>query len=607
MRITRLNLEAGAGMGLKPDIMTPLGNLVVLAGPNGAGKSRILTTVRDLLSDSSIHSPQVDIYKAALVNHENAIKTGSSLYNEHQIVQFRENVQRSAFATLDQPNKENSVLDFFPKIAALSDYRNLNEAGQAEAVRKATEMGLKKFEDRALAYVAAIEKRWFAATHPDMKFSPDEATLAITERERLGNLINDVLGTRPQLNLNLQPTLFGRPIPEAKLSEGQGILLQVAVALHAQGSALNGLVLLLDEPECHLHPAAIIQAIQKLRQANEAGQIWLATHSVTVLAALPTESIWYVSNSGVSWAGRRPEIVLEGLLGGPEGREQVEEFLRLPAQFASNRFAAECLIRPRALDSAADDPQSGQVREFCKTVAVSEENPLKVLDFGAGQGRLLSSMYERWDGSRPFSAAVDYRAYEPFPEDPKRLGEIVSNIYSGDGTSRVLTFPSELAKIDDASVDVIVMCNVLHEIPPEEWKILLGANGQITNLLSHNGHLLVLEDTEMPHGEKAHRFGFLLLDEIHLYKLMCCKEADVEKIRTVTVRSGRLKAHVIPAHLLGRTTRESTIEALKGLLDTARGEIKRLREKDVGSRNGRLHALWTQLLANADLGIQALE
>jgi hypothetical protein len=34
--------------------------------------------------------------------------------------------------------------------------------------------------------------------------------------------------------------------------------------------------------------------------------------------------------------------------------------------------------------------------------------------------------------------------------------------------------------------------------------------------------------------------------------------------------------------------------------------IRSIRNKEPSSRNGRLHALWTQLLANADLGLEAL-
>jgi hypothetical protein len=67
----------------------------------------------------------------------------------------------------------------------------------------------------------------------------------LAEEKALGTLIDDLLGAKPEPDLALQPTLFGHPIAQANLSEGQSLLLQMAVALHAQHERLDGLVLLL--------------------------------------------------------------------------------------------------------------------------------------------------------------------------------------------------------------------------------------------------------------------------------------------------------------------------------------------------------------------------
>ena len=106
---------------------------------------------------------------------------------------------------------------------------------------------------------------------------------------------------------------------------------------------------------------------------------------------------------------------------------------------------------------------------------------------------------------------------------------------------------------------------------------------------------------EIPHGELAHRHGFLILDSSQLYELFSCTEGDSEKITTFSARNDRLKVNIVPAQLLGRVTSDSTRSALTLLQNKAREEIKALREQTPDSRNGRLHALWTQLLANADM------
>jgi len=600
MRITRLDLACAADKGLKGHPMAPLGQLVVLAGPNGAGKSRILREINSALS--SLSRPGLSSAQSVIAN----VQLRQMVVDAQQLSHYQQLALWEQCVQVDQEWRPGSVVDFIPKTPQLHDHRQQNEAQQENAVKTLREnVGLGNIAAYASAYIASVYKRAFAATHPDVDVATATKEAASIERDSLAGLIEDLLGTRPGFNLDQQPTLFGHPIAQANLSEGQSLLLQMAVALHAQHKRLDGLVLLLDEPESHLHPAAIIRTLDRLRKANPSGQIWIATHSVPVLAALPIESIWYVNEGEVAWAGRNPEIVLEGLLGGPDGRRQVEEFLALPAQFAGHRFAAECLIPPKAVNTGPDDPQARQVREFCE-MAVGAGTRLKILDFGAGQGRLLSAMHERWQGEGRFSDCVDYRAFEPYPDPEGQLARNVAAAYGTDVGNRVLAGPDSLAMIDPSSVDVVVMCNVLHEIPPEEWKKVFGENGQVTRVLKPGGKLLILEDMEIPHGELAHRFGFLLLDHLHLYKLMSCTERDSEKIETVVAINDSLKAHVVPAGLLGRTTRESTIAALEDLQNTARNEVRKIRNQDPNSRSGRKHALWTQLLVNADLGLDVL-
>lgn len=594
MRITSLNLEAGDSLGLLPAKMAPLSQLVVLAGPNGAGKSRILRLVGDLMTDENLLLVHRQAWALAAgppgpLPHRNVIE------GRHRHIQF------------DRPFELNRVAEFVPKVARLKDYRALTERDQESAERGVLgPAGVKELENRATAYIARIARKWFSATHQALQTSPSEKDEAIREYERLRTLLRDLIGEDLSFNLQQHPTLFGKSIAEANLSDGQALLLQLAVALHAQGSKLEGLVLLLDEPESHIHPAAIIQAIDRLRGLNQLGQLWIATHSVPILAAVPTESVWYVHGGTAAWAGRNPEIVLEGLLGGPEGREKVHEFLRLPAQLATNRFAAECLLPPAVVDTGSDDPQAEQVRQIC-TANLTDDAPLRILDYGAGVGRLLSALCDRWSGARPFAQAIDYRAFEPYPHDLDKLRGVMGTTY-GDATEahRLAEKPDELSMLDGNSFDVVILCNVLHELPLEQWPRLFGPDGTFPRLLQPKGKLLILEDQEIPHGERAHRFGFLLLDKPHLYTLLACTEKD-PPIQTFEARNGRLKAHVIPAELLGRTNRGEVSAALKGLRETARERIKEIRERPPDSRNGRLHALWTQLFANADLGLESLQ
>lgn len=233
--------------------------------------------------------------------------------------------------------------------------------------------------------------------------------------------------------------------------------------------------------------------------------------------------------------------------------------------------------------------------------------PLKLLDFGAGQGRLLSAMTERWTGKVPFKDQVDYRAFEPSTEVIETLRLTVEAVYGRQASpKRIFSGEDELSMLDPHSADIVLLCNVLHEIAPDKWESLFGTNGHLTRVLKPTGHLLVLEDMEIPHGEKAHRFGFLILDHPHLFHLLACSEADSDRVRTFDTRDGRLKMHVIDGALLGRNTKQTTKRCLEVLKESSLKHIREIRDMAPDSRNGRVHALWTQTLANVELALQTL-
>ncbi len=582
MRLKSLDLAVAEDLGLRSGSLAPLGELVVLAGPNGAGKSRVLATVKSLLSDPRLGRDFRTLYLPYPEKYPDLHRKFNSF-------------------TYEGDWTKSQVFDFFPTKYVLRDHRRLTPKEEQDYAAKVREVGVEDIHEHALSYISTILRRAFTATHPDIGLGLVERESAIQERERLRGVCKELLGADLGYDLDQQPTLFGRPIPESSLSRGQTILLQLAVALHAQATLLNGAVLLVDEPENHLHPSSAIAILDHLRRRNPSGQMWVATHSVPILAAMPPECIWYLSQGRASWAGRSPEHVLNGLLGGQEGCQRVADFLRLPAQLASNRFAAECLTKPAVVDTGSDDPQAKQLRDFCQTQR--QRAPLRVLDYGAGRARLLIALADRVPEG-DFTRLISYQAYEPFPDPDGMLSARLEAVYGKENRPRLLTAEDQLETLDQGSVDIVVMCNVLHEIPPRKWTSLFGKDGAISRMLAEDGHVLILEDMEMPHGELAHEFGFLLLDNPHLHKLFACHGGDTVTIKSVTAYQGRLSGHAIPAKLCGRTTHVNVLDALQLLQKTARQKIANLRKGEPSARNGRLHALWTQLLANADLGLQ---
>jgi SAM-dependent methyltransferase len=159
---------------------------------------------------------------------------------------------------------------------------------------------------------------------------------------------------------------------------------------------------------------------------------------------------------------------------------------------------------------------------------------------------------------------------------------------------------------DKASFDVIIMCNVLHEVDPQYWLNLFRLNGSLSRLLKEDGVLLLVEDHQIPIGEKAYQNGFLVLDTPQIKELFKISSAeqgfDIEDHKG----NGRLKAHIISKKFLIRIDEGSRIAALKATSDNARRKIIKMRQSEKNYQNGKLHGFWVQQFANAELSLALL-
>lgn len=93
-----------------------------------------------------------------------------------------------------------------------------------------------------------------------------------------------------------------------KLSSGHAIVL-LAVTRLVELVEEKSLVLI-DEPECHLHPpllSALVRALSDLL-VNRNGVAIIATHSPVVLQEVPASCVWKLSRSGHEVTAERPQI-----------------------------------------------------------------------------------------------------------------------------------------------------------------------------------------------------------------------------------------------------------------------------------------------------------
>ena len=436
---------------------------------------------------------------------------------------------------------------------------------------------------------------------------------AIDEYNRLNETIHDFLGTEMGWDEFSVATLFDLPLGKTGLSHGQSSLLQYAIAFHAQAESLKNLIIFMDEPEKHLHPQALIYVIDKLIEHTKDSQIWIATHSLSLIAHLvkiDPAYLWLVKDGNVSFAGNNSQVVLKELVGDEYRIGNLIEFVNLPEQHAITNFSLQCLIAPESVMTGTSDPQMKQVNKIINDEYISKRKRVTILDFGAGKGRLPAAIYDSVEEKDKIKDWLDYIAYDTQRDEDNdglqckdqisKIYDIIENRYYTDETTL-------LSKKTNRSIDIIVMCNVFHEIDPAKWNDLFKSKGIINTLLKDDGVLLIVEVQKMMHGEKAHKNGFIVFDSLQFKELFKIDpEKDEYKIFDER-NDGRLKAHLIPKKCISNYSEETKREALNSLMEQARDEIKKLRRTEPNYRNGTLHAFWTFQLANARLALDEIE
>lgn len=637
MRITKINIpkEEYNGDGLDCIKMDRLSEVVIIAGKNGAGKTRI---VNKIFHNYTNKKPKhlIDSYHSQIEENENKCKRLNQRIDDcqhrldkeidHDTIRHIRNEINSYNLEMNQPKQniislEKSLIDdtietvelqdvysyvhFVPKQLTLQDCSNFSKKQMISLSTQMESVGVGNLPQCSFSKIQLILDNWVSATHQNSKLHESQKQVAIKNYEKLKELISIFLDTTLDRTTTDEATLFGFQLGESRLSDGQSILLQYCMAIYSQEIALKDLILVLDEPENHLHPSVIIEVIERIRKCVTNGQIWIITHSIPLLAHFDPSHIWYVENNKICHAGKTPEKVLNSLLGNEEEIAKLHDFLSLPAQYATSIYASECLLAPCTVITNPDDPQSYQIRK--DLLEISSSSKLRVLDYGAGKGRIISNLAEldNIDQNRLLES-IDYIAFDKYYNDKVYCEAAITKAY-GNCDKRYFNEYDKLVSVyDKGSFDVIIMCNVLHEIDPKDWLTLFHNGGTISSLLSKNGMLLLIEDHQIPTGEKAYQNGFLVLDTPHLKDLFKITEGDNGFTFSDYRGDGRLKSHQIPKQYLIRIDANSRQEAIKSMKDTSREKILEIRAKETNYKNGKLHGFWTQQFANAQLVLSEL-
>lgn len=598
MKITSINIPESDKVsklydnGLGRIQLNRLGNVVILAGKNGSGKTRILNKIKNIVT-------RID----------EVIKFREQAKAHVEIESFNEELQKLfsyiQFDSTPVTTYNNSLLSFIPTNLNLSGWKELNYKQLNEQARLANEIGFNKMHESVFAKIQVLKNNWISASHPILSsnYSNDEKIVALEDFKNLNDLLNLLLECEIGVDLNNNPTLFGLNLEESKLSNGQKVLIQLCMAIHSQKMNLSELILFIDEPENHIHPSALIEIIDKIIQVVPNGQVWIATHSVSLLAHFSLSNIFFVDKGNAKHAGKIPEKILSSLLGNENEVNRLKDFIDLPEYFALNSFAFECLFAPEAIYTNNKDNQTLQINEIIRNLMESGE--IKLLDYGAGKGRLLANII---DYDIELIQKINYIAYDKFKNDSEFCINQIKQIYNSFDERYYNDFSNLIKDHQPNSFDLILLCNVLHEISPKEWIKLFKTDGIITNIMSSNGYLLIVEDYFMIIGEKPHKDGYAVLDTREIMLLFCIDDNEKLEIRIDSRKEGRLKAHLIPKKFIHRISHKSVIQTLKSLQIRAKLEIEKLREiKNPNYIQGKQHAFWIHQLANTVLILENIE
>ena len=314
MKITSVNIaQDDLTLGLSSIKLDRLGNIVMLAGANGAGKSRILSVISNNLMQKPTNTiisqaqnniirqnqniknyqAQIDSYTMQIKNYPARSKNLDASIKQMQtaIKQSKEDIELQTstiewdiIKTDTNSDTKISVVQAVPKSVSLRDYRIDRPTDSNKNFLQVSNLGVAYLQSGTLIYIKKIQSKAFNASHQNSTISPTERQTAIAEGCKLEELIKNFLGASLGRDLDGEPLLFGKIISQSGLSDGQKILLQLSVQIHAQGADLTNLIIMMDEPENHLHPAASIDMISAIKDAAPDCQIWIATHSLPILS-----------------------------------------------------------------------------------------------------------------------------------------------------------------------------------------------------------------------------------------------------------------------------------------------------------------------------------
>lgn len=271
---------------------TPSTNIHAIIGRNGVGKTTILNDM--ILSVISSENASATFYEERTISWTSEKKKIDSDYFSSLV-----SVSFSAFDPFqppqEQPNPAKGACYFYIGLKSREDPTKHCSIG--ELTRKCSDSLVECFSvaNKATRWEKAIDKLGSDENFAYMNLPELRMKYQALKDEGVGSA--DIASRYYQ---RVEPFL-------RRMSSGHAIVLLTTTKLVA--TVEEKTLVLLDEPESHLHPpllSAFIRALSELLYDRN-GVAIIATHSPVVLQEIPKSCVWKISRCGLETKCERPE------------------------------------------------------------------------------------------------------------------------------------------------------------------------------------------------------------------------------------------------------------------------------------------------------------
>ncbi len=391
----------------------------------------------------------------------------------------------------------------------------------------------------------------------------------------------------------------------AEFSPGERFIFYLCIFMYYVETVRGkGVILLLDEPELHLHPRVLTEVMRWLYESTAVKQLWVATHSLFLMPLFCFEEICLFEDGTImprdSKMYRRAYGDLVGL-----GDDGMFELLKSIDSWEYYRFIVECFCPPTTVGRA--NPRDEQFVNFVRSINAGRSGGIRVLDYGAGEWRIWECLQLAHSLGELDAGKIRYEAYEPYPRE-----ETLRRLEMAYGENPFQMY-SRIDDVPDHSYDVVVLMNVLHEIDILDWEQTFR---DIRRVLTPEGVLIFLEVKTLSLGEQPYgNTGYLVLGSEEVRRLF---RPDSPGTGDGSSESRKTNCWAIKAFLLDRVDRASVRECVNSLIDSSKTVLTQAFNEKMAAAHGgagspgtgltaRKYAFWSQQYINAVLALERLE